>query len=249
MPHLASPTAPLQIHQDTTNWNTVIIPHKTEIKLIKKIGESRNPVYLAHSEIHNSNYALKTFPCNKKGLPCTSFVNQSRFTDLTHPNIISVIDSDPCLKVNEHGLQSQVSYVLMDYACNGTFSEAMDKIIRAGREEKLIRTYFHQLIEGLEYLHQNKIAHLDLKPANLMLDENYKLKITDFDASYKEGDFMIISLGTKNFRAPEIKNKTIKKPYSADIYSAAIIAFIGLIGNHPFLEDVRIKGNNIEIMM
>jgi serine/threonine protein kinase len=58
-------------------------------------------------------------------------------------------------------------------------------------DDKMARTYFRQLISGIEYLHYYGIAHLDLKPENILLSEDFKLKIIDFDLSYKDGDKMI----------------------------------------------------------
>jgi len=90
----------------------------------------------------------------------------------------------------------------------------------------MARTYFRQLISGIEYLHYYGIAHLDIKPENILLGEDYQLKITDFDLSYKEGDTIIQGKGTKYFRAPEIVKQCVREPKKADIFSAAILMFI-----------------------
>mmetsp|Transcript_11359 Transcript_11359/g.9772 ORF Transcript_11359/g.9772 Transcript_11359/m.9772 type:complete len:100 (-) Transcript_11359:543-842(-) len=97
----------------------------------------------------------------------------------------------------------------MEYAPYGDLFDCMEKA-QIHRDEKLVRTYFHQLIEGLEYLHTNKIAHLDLKCENLLLTKDYKLKIADFDCSRMEGDSHVRTLGTLNYRAPEIKSGNCK---------------------------------------
>src|SRR5690606_19425865 len=64
------------------------------------------------------------------------------------------------------------------------------------RDEILQRTYFSQLINGIEYLHMNGIAHLDIKPDNLLLADDYQLKIIDFDLAYKKEDLLLIGRGT-----------------------------------------------------
>ena len=46
--------------------------------------------------------------------------------------------------------------------------------------EELGRTYFHQLIEGIQYLHNRSVVHRDLKPDNILFDEQLNLRITDF---------------------------------------------------------------------
>lgn len=75
----------------------------------------------------------------------------------------------------------------MEYAPNKDFFDALMEI-KVKFDDTLVRTYFHQLVSGVEYLHSHGIAHLDLKLENLMLGENFELKIIDFDLSYVRGD-------------------------------------------------------------
>ena len=103
--------------------------------------------------------------------------------------------------------------------------------------DQLARTFFHQLVAGLEYLHSMGVAHLDLKCDNLLLGEDYTLKICDFDQAYIKGQGRILSSGTENFRAPEIAQHSCKIPEAADIYSLGIILFVMKSGgNFPFME-------------
>ena len=44
------------------------------------------------------------------------------------------------------------------------------------------------MVEGMEYLHNQGVAHMDIKLANFMLDARFNVKIIDFDLSYKKGD-------------------------------------------------------------
>jgi len=67
----------------------------------------------------------------------------------------------------------------------------------------LAKTLFLQLINGLEYLHGQGIAHLDLKLENLLLDSNFNLLIADFDGAYMRGDLEVRSKGARNYRDPE----------------------------------------------
>lgn len=116
-------------------------------------------------------------------------------------------------------------------------------------DDKLIRTYFRQLIEGLQYLHENNIVHLDIKPENLLLDSHFNLKITDFDFSYRRGDTKVLGRGTKYCRAPELFEleswlfSKLEITSNADIYSAAIILFIMKSrGNYPHAEYEVVAG-------
>ena len=50
----------------------------------------------------------------------------------------------------------------------------------AGISEQLARIYMAQLVNAVEYLQLNNIAHRDLKPLNILIDDNYNLKLIDF---------------------------------------------------------------------
>lgn len=113
------------------------------------------------------------------------------------------------------------------------------------KDEKLLRTYFHQLIAGIKFLHEKNMAHLDLKMDNLLLGSDFRLKITDFDSSYQKGDSICLSRGTKNYRAPEIKSDNCDDPQAADAYSAGIILFVLKAKCFPYMEDVIVGGQNL----
>ena len=77
--------------------------------------------------------------------------------------------------------------------------------------EELGRTYFHQLIEGLEYLHRMSVVHRDLKPDNILFDQNLNLRITDFGtgscnvglSKVIEAGPPTIICGTQGYKCPE----------------------------------------------
>jgi 5'-AMP-activated protein kinase catalytic alpha subunit len=94
-----------------------------------------------------------------------------------------------------------------------TGGELFDKIVHCGRfDEATARTYFRQLVCGVEYCHRQGVCHRDLKPENLLLDDQSVLKISDFGLSALygcEGGFASSTLlhttcGTPNYVAPEV---------------------------------------------
>lgn len=116
-----------------------------------------------------------------------------------------------------------------------------------------MRTYFHQLVEGIEYLHNNGFAHLDLKLENLLFDKDYNLKISDFGHSIKiRNDTRTLKgRGTEGYRAPEVKHFVSGSldPVKADIYSLAIVLFCMTYGIKPYIEELKIKGYDLEELM
>ena len=90
---------------------------------------------------------------------------------------------------------------------------------------------------------------MDLKLENMLLGEDYRLKIADFDLAYLEGEKTIRGKGTCNYRAPELRNKNCAKPKATDIYSAGIILFCFKTGGYPAIEDTLIEGHDLYQMM
>mgnify|MGYP002623691664 CR=1 FL=1 len=220
-----------------------------DLEILSIINKSRFTVFLAFSDKQREAYAMKVFP-NRGDSPHPGFINESRFTFLNHPNIIKIHKSVASKKIFTNGTEKMASYLLMEYASNGDFVDIIDSGKISFSDEKLIRTYFHQLISALEYMHSKGMAHLDLKLDNMLLDEHYQLKIADFDASFVEGDERILGRGTVNFRAPElIKTEKFKTPYACDIYSAAVILFALRLGSLPYLENMDLKGYKLDMLL
>jgi len=219
-----------------------------DVHVIKLISKTRFPVYLATTSSTRQKFALKLYDY-KNGLPNKYYINEARFEPLDHPSIIQIICAEEETSITLSKTSKKFSCILMEYAPYGDFFE----FIKATREcltDKLIRTYFRQLIEGLDYLHKNDVFHLDLKLENLLMGTDYQLKIADFDLSYFKGDSDILSKGTKFYRAPELRKGRCRNPGAADIYAAGVLLFVLKCGGvipHP--EDTLCEGVNLEDLL
>lgn len=90
-------------------------------------------------------------------------------SQLSHPNIVNLVEygQDGVVK-KSNGQQESVIYIVLELATGG---ELFDYVATTGRfSETISRFYFHQLIEGLEYVHNKGITHRDLKPENVLFD-------------------------------------------------------------------------------
>lgn len=137
--------------------------------------------------------------------------------------------------------------IVLELAENG---QMFDFIFHSGVfSEKVARTYFHQIISGLEYLHKNKIAHRDLKIDNILLDKDFNLKIADFGFSTHMDRKLQTYCGTQFYMAPEILDR---KPYSGsavDLFAAGVILFLMTTICYPFeraLSNVQFYRNSEE---
>ncbi|GFH28725.1 protein kinase domain-containing protein [Haematococcus lacustris] len=84
-----------------------------------------------------------------------------------------------------------------DEALKGRVAEHI-KALEA--EESVVRKYTQQILRGLEYLHQKKIMHRDIKGANILVDGQGTVKLADFGASKKIEDLATVGSGSKSIR-------------------------------------------------
>lgn len=228
------------------------ISHKN-LTIVKRISKGKFPIYLTTSKVDNQNYAMKVFSEQIEGSE-GYYENELRFASLSHPNILSIVGADKEKTIVQKGLFMKATYILSEYA---PYGDMFDFIIKHKHQldEKLARTYFRQLIDGLEYLHTIGISHLDIKPENLLIGEDFALKIADFDLTHVEGDEKIISGGTRLYRGPEFYNSKsedvqLETPAASDIYSAGVILFILKTGGvYPHLENKVLEGMNLTELM
>ncbi|XP_014205549.1 serine/threonine-protein kinase polo [Copidosoma floridanum] len=98
------------------------------------------------------------------------------------------------------------------------------------------RYYMKQILDGVHYLHQNRIIHRDLKLGNLFLNDDLQVKIGDFGLATKlehDGERKKTLCGTPNYIAPEILTKS-GHSYEVDIWSIGCIMYTLLVGKPPF---------------
>lgn len=100
--------------------------------------------------------------------------------------------------------------------------------------ESAARTYFHMLIDALEYCHSKGICHRDIKPENILLDTDFRLRLADFGfATFLSRGVLKTKLGTEGYMAPEIRAKNYDGK-QVDLFAAGIILFVMYAGGPPF---------------
>lgn len=144
---------------------------------------------------------------------------------LNHPHVLSMVD------VLQTG--SNI-YLVLELLTGGDLFDKLDQAKRF--EEPQARTYFQQLVYGLQYLHANDIAHRDLKPENLLLDAQGNLKIADFGFSRLLNNQQLLQTvcGTPNYMAPEVLKEQGYDGKKADLWSSGVILYAMMAGYLPF---------------
>jgi serine/threonine protein kinase len=221
------------IAQESTMYN--------DLSIVKKLNKAKFSVFKAYSPSLIQHFALKVFPYHN-GEISPLFLNEVRFSNLDHPNVISILHHEDEKMVKEKKQNCKISYTIMELAPHNDFFDVLiTKHIQFN--EMFARTYFQQLINGLEYLHSQNIAHLDIKPENLLLGNSFQLKIADFDNSIINNEITFRPMGTIFYRAPELIKATCTDLGAADIYSAGIVLFLFKSGGIlPHIEHQLFEG-------
>ena len=151
------------------------------------------------------------------------------------------------LKINDF-----CKFSVLEYAKYGDLSYFMKYLLEKSVLSETALNYFgKQILEGLEYIHRCKIAHMDIKPGNVLIDSDLNVKLTDFSVSCNyssinpKAQFKFPLAGTSKFMAPEIISKElmeIREAEKIDIYSFGVSLYYLFYGEYPYnLKDVKIK--------
>ncbi|XP_043470480.1 serine/threonine-protein kinase polo [Leptopilina heterotoma] len=138
--------------------------------------------------------------------------------------------------VGFHGFfdDSHNIYIILELCRKRSMMELHKR--RKALTEYETRFYMKQILEGVHYLHQNRIIHRDLKLGNLFLNDELQVKIGDFGLATKlehEGERKKTLCGTPNYIAPEILTK-VGHSFEVDIWSIGCIMYTLLVGKPPF---------------
>ncbi|XP_033208074.1 serine/threonine-protein kinase polo [Belonocnema kinseyi] len=138
--------------------------------------------------------------------------------------------------VGFHGFfdDSHNIYIILELCRKRSMMELHKR--RKALTEYETRFYMKQILEGVQYLHQNRIIHRDLKLGNLFLNDELQVKIGDFGLATKienDGERKKTLCGTPNYIAPEILTK-VGHSFEVDVWSIGCIMYTLLVGKPPF---------------
>ena len=203
---------------------------------IEALSTTNKPLFKAYDSRLQQQVLLKFFSI----ISSSSSSNQKydneklHLQSLTHPNIVQLLSAIDMTAAPVDSLGEQNSCLVLEYATFGDLLSIVEN--KGGMSERLARSVFHQLINGVSYLHSKNVAHMDLKMENLVMTGDYTVKITDFDLSQPLNSTELRAKGTIGYRAPEIKEGLCQDLKAADVFSAGVILFILLAGHCPYSE-------------
>jgi serine/threonine protein kinase len=184
-------------------------------------------VYLGEHQYLKSEAAIKILQTRlSSDASLDGFIKEAQtIAHLSHPNIIRVLD---------FGVAEETPYLVMEYASNGTLRQRHPKA--TALPIATVVSYVKQMADALQFAHDERLIHRDVKPENMLLGRRNELLLSDFGialtAQSSRSQRTQEAIGTVAYMSPEqIQGKP--RPAS-DQYSLAIVAYEWLSGEPPF---------------
>ncbi|KAI5819197.1 hypothetical protein BZA77DRAFT_304669 [Pyronema omphalodes] len=177
----------------------VVWPGDEKYELSRAIGSGAfAEVYKAYERASGGAVAVKMI--QRKSLNANDRIQReiSVLEKLDHPNIVKYI---------EYMENSFKSYVFMEFVSHGNLDEYLSE--HGTMDESLTKEATYQVLQGLEYIHGQNIAHRDLKPPNILIAsfDPFLVKVTDFGMAKivnNDETFLRTFCGTMLYLAPEV---------------------------------------------
>jgi len=206
-------------------------------EIVKSIGEGGMAnVYLANDTILDRKVAIKVLRGDLSN--DEKFIRRFQrealsVSNLSHPNVVEVYDV---------GEEEGQHYIVMEYIEGKTLKQLLHK--RGSLTLTEVIDIMNQLTDGLAHAHDAYIIHRDIKPQNIMIQDDGLIKITDFGIAMALNSTQLTQtnsvMGSVHYLPPEQANgkgSTMK----SDIYSLGILMYELLTGNVPFKGDNAVE--------
>ena len=187
-------------------------------------------VYRARDTVMNRTVAIKIIGGESPATASRNFMTEARAAAvLSHPNIVNVYD------ILDDG---QEKYIIMEYVCGITLREYLDHHGHLSVRESV--NCAHQILSALHAAHSRGIVHRDIKPGNILITTEGRIKVTDFGiARLPDRDSFLMpdrTVGTVHYVSPEQASGGAVDERS-DLYSLGILLYEMLTGRRPFLAE------------
>src|ERR687884_1194116 len=205
-------------------------------RIVRKLGAGgMADVYLAEDQELGRRVAIKIL--NDRHAADDSFIERFRreaknAAGLSHPNIVSIYD---------RGEAEGTYYIAMEYLDGRSLKELI--VGRGPAPVSVAIDYARQILSALRFAHRNGIVHRDIKPHNVLVDAEGRVKVTDFGIARAGTSQMTEAgsiVGTAQYLSPEQARGTAVDQRS-DIYSVGIVLYELLTGQVPFSGDTPVE--------
>ncbi|MHB8643612.1 MAG: Stk1 family PASTA domain-containing Ser/Thr kinase [Gaiellaceae bacterium] len=205
-------------------------------RILRKLGSGGMAnVYLAEDQELGRRVAIKIL--NDRHAGDEQFVERFRreaknAAGLSHPNIVSIYD---------RGEAEGTYYIAMEYLEGRSLKELI--ISRGPAPIAITVDYARQILAALRFAHRNGIVHRDIKPHNILVDSEGRVKVTDFGIARAGTSQMTEAgsiIGTAQYLSPE-QARGAQVDQTSDLYSLGIVLYELLTGNVPYNGDTPVE--------
>ncbi|WP_091014317.1 MULTISPECIES: Stk1 family PASTA domain-containing Ser/Thr kinase [Paenibacillus] len=193
-------------------------------------------VYKAQDLLLNRNVAIKVL--RQQFVHDEEFIRRFRreaqsAASLSHPNVVSIYDV---------GQEDDIHYIVMEYVEGKNLNEIIKERAPLQVDESV--RIASQIADALDHAHHNQIIHRDIKPHNILIGRNGRVKVTDFGIARAVTSTTITQtgsvVGSVHYFSPE-HAKGIVTGEKSDLYSLGIVLYQMLTGQLPFLGESPIS--------
>src|SRR6266516_1697703 len=204
--------------------------------IIRKLGAGGMAnVYLAEDQELGRRVAIKIL--DDRHAADDSFIERFRreaknAAGLSHPNIVSIYD---------RGEAEGTYYIAMEYLSGRSLKELI--VSRGPTPIRIAIDYTRQMLAALGFAHRHGIVHRDIKPHNVVVDADGRLKVTDFGIARSGASQMTevgSIIGTAQYLSPE-QARGSPVDQRSDVYSVGIVLYEMLTGTVPFTGDTPLE--------
>ena len=163
---------------------------------------------------------------------------------LDHPNVV---------KMYEYGIDGKITgdyinmegiwFIVLEYVSTRTLVDLVKE--HDSLKEEVAKNFLQQMIETLLYINSKGIGHRDIKLENILVNDDYMLKFTDFGFASFSKENQTEQKGTPIYIAPEIIMGESYDPEKTDVFSTGVVLFALCSGRYPFewahISDKRYK--------
>jgi eukaryotic-like serine/threonine-protein kinase len=205
-------------------------------RIMRKLGTGGMAnVYLAEDEVLGRRVAIKIL--NDRHAGDDQFVERFRreaknAASLSHPNIVSIYD---------RGEAEGTYYIAMEYLDGRSLKELI--VARGPAPINLAIDYARQILAAIRFAHRHGIVHRDIKPHNVLVDAEGRLKVTDFGIARAGVSQMTEAgsiIGTAQYLSPE-QAKGAPVDQTSDLYSVGVVLYELLTGVVPFSGETPVE--------
>ena len=198
------------------------LENKYHFKIIKEIGSGAfGSVYKIQDKNDNKIYALKKIVLNKKDKEDLDSIKNEAY-------LLKAIDDENVIKYIDSFFYDDSFYIITEFCSNLDLKSFINEHKKENKliNEQTIWTIILNLCNGIKKIHNNNMIHRDLKPGNIFISDNYKIKIGDFGISkiLNETNYAQTYAGTLLYMAPEMINGD-KYTNKVDIWALGCIIY------------------------